>query len=342
MALTEIGEMGTNAAQAVTQEALGRLNPKRVILTGICAGFPEAGVNFGDVLVPYRVVPYELAKVTESSGISRWAPWNLLSSLLRYIRVTSRVEYEHRGMPRPVSHGLWHAANMLGRDKTNEWYSEIKEQRPDGSEDAPEVYSDSSSVLGSGEKVVATRFAEARKWILQHYAHQAIGLEMESYGVLIACNVRETPFLVIKACQDPATRLKDSSQEKDSWRVYAAQAAATFTVALIKRFELQDSALRTGHMKEVVRIAQIFERDAPQPLFSYRVSRSESYALLKQRVFYAASQDLEVLIPNDAAPRIVLHGGAGTGKTRIIKSLMKSLIDGGLCPLRVDLRKYSH
>ena len=95
VALVEIGGMGTNAAQAVASEALTSLNPKRVILTGIAAGFPEAGVNFGDVLIPYYVAPYELAKLKERpSGIRE-----MFYPLFRWLIPKARnevVEYDHR------------------------------------------------------------------------------------------------------------------------------------------------------------------------------------------------------------------------------------------------------
>ncbi len=205
----------------------------------------------------------------------------------------------------------------------------------------PAVHSKSRSVLGSGEKVVATELAEARRWLLKEYSRQALGLEMESYGVLTACNIMDIPFLVVKASQDPATSHKDEAGEKDSWRTYAAQAAAAFTVALIRRFELDYNALILEHMREVKSIAQVFERDAPRPLFTYKVSRAQTYSQLKAGAFDFISQDPSVLIPNDALPAIALHGGGGTGKTRIVHSLLAQVIDVGLHPVLLDFRKYS-
>ncbi len=342
VALTEIGEMGTNAAQAAVGEALNRLNPKRVILTGIAAGFPEAGVNLGDILIPNAIVPYELTKIKEPSA-GRWKTcWRWLFNLLRFQSQQKKVEYEHRAFPAPVSYQLWHAAKTLGSNGTCPWAQEIKEPRPDGTNKKPVAHTNSLSVLGSGDKIVASKFAEVRKWLLEEFPHKAIGLEMESYGVQKACQVREIPFLVVKASQDPATQEKDVLGKKDLWRVYAAEAAAAFTIALIRRFELQEeSDLLSQHRQEVIRIAQNFERDIPKPSFTYKVSRSRSYAFLKEGVYDLRSQELSVLIPDAATPAIALHGGGGTGKTRIIKSLISRLIDAELCPVLVDLRRYS-
>jgi nucleoside phosphorylase len=87
VALTEIGGMGTDEAQAAARVAMRYWNPTRVILTGIAAGFPEAGVELGDILIPYGVIPYELAKVTEKSKVG------LRGVLERILRKEPEVTY---------------------------------------------------------------------------------------------------------------------------------------------------------------------------------------------------------------------------------------------------------
>lgn len=338
VASTEIGEMGTNAAYKAVSDAIYRLNPKRVILTGIAAGFPETGVKLGDVLVPYFIFPYELAKIREAPGVGR-----IRNFLRRLLPKSRKVKYEPRADPMPVSESLWLAAKSLAKDEQSDWADAIREQRPDETEGSPAVHCSRRSVLGSGEKVVATKFAFCRQLLLNRFPERAIGLEMEAFGAQTACRERDIPFLVIKASQDPATRRKDKPAEKDVWRVYAAQAAATFTIVIINRgFEPRRSELLLEHMKQVLRYVQIFERDAPRPTFAYKVSRAESYALLKAGIYDLQSREPTVLIPNDAIPAVVLHGGGGTGKSRIVKSLIGPLIDEDeeLCPVLVDLRKY--
>lgn len=341
IALVEVGEMGTNEAQAVVREALARRNPKRVILTGIAAGFPESGVKLGDVLVPYAIVPYELAKLREKAVGTRKGFWRRLFAPLRPGVGDKRVEYEHRGLATRVSHSLWHAADTLGKDNSSEWWRLITQERPDRMKTNPAVHSKSLTVLGSGEKVVATELADAREWLLKEYPRQAIGLEMESYGVLKACSVTDSPFLVVKASQDPATGQKDIASEKDLWRKYASQSAAAFTVSLIRRFELEYDALILEHMKEVKEVVRVFERDAPIPSFTYKISRAQTYSQLKTGAYEFSSQDPSVLIPNEALPAIVLHGGGGTGKTRIVHSLLAQVVASGDHPVLLDLRKYS-
>jgi nucleoside phosphorylase len=340
VALTEIAELGNINAQATTREALSRNDPRYVILTGIAAGFPEAGIMMGDVLVPYAIVPYELAKITE---VVKPRPNRLLQTL--YSRFGKRhdphFKVEHRTIPTPVSYPLWHFASSLARDLPSSWTRAITAVRPDGSIHKATIHCKSNSILGSGEKVVASEYAEARKWLLTQFPGQAMGLEMESYGTLSACRVTDTPFLAIKASQDPATREKDIPDQKDRWRAYATQAAAAFTVLLIRNFELQNDALILGHTKDSRDVARIFNREAPEPRFSYLVNRSRSYSSLKAGIWDLSRRDPDILIPNDVTPAVVLHGGGGTGKTTILKSLMARLAYEDVSPVFVDLRRWS-
>jgi nucleoside phosphorylase len=56
----------TNAlAESAVKEAINRLRPRAVIFAGIAAGFPEAGVSLGDILIPFRIFQYEYAKIVE-------------------------------------------------------------------------------------------------------------------------------------------------------------------------------------------------------------------------------------------------------------------------------------
>ena len=334
VALTEIGGMGTKDAQAATREALIRCNPKYVILAGIAAGFLEMGVNLGDIMVPRAIVDYELAKITERSF------FRCLLGFLTCLR-WEKTKSEHRSLPWRVSHNLWHAASTLCMDKNSRWAELIKEKRPDSVNNEPVVHCGSRSVLGCGDKVIAAGSADARKWLLKKFSKQALGLEMESLGVLTACDVTNTPFLVVKASQDPATGEKDAPGKKDEWRLYAAQASAAFCVGLIRRMELHFDALVLEHMKEVKQIAEYCKRDAPRPAFTYKVSRAASYRNLKEGIYDSSSDDPAVLIPYAAAPEVALHGGGGTGKSTILRSLFGNLDDARLYPTLIDLRQYS-
>lgn len=80
-----VSGQSTAVAQAAVKDAITRCSPRAVILTGIAAGFPEAGVTLGDILIPFRIVPYEPPRSLSSRlapGRRRWKwqPHNIDSS----------------------------------------------------------------------------------------------------------------------------------------------------------------------------------------------------------------------------------------------------------------------
>jgi len=338
VALTEIGRMGTAAAQGAAMQALLRSKPKRVLLVGVAAGFPEAGIGYGDVMIPYAVVPYGLAKISESTpGVWPKRAWNWLLRKLHF----GGLNVEHRGIAVAVSEPLWHAANTLAQQPEARWATGIAEARPDGLARAPTVHSAGYSVLGSGDEVISSEGAEQRKWLVKQYGRNAIGLEMEGWGVLSACHAREKPFLVVKASQDPATGEKDRAGLKDRWRRYAAEAAAAFAVAIIRRFQIPDTQLLSSYRQEAALLDRSYLRAAPQPPFNYTVSIAGTYSSLRRGIYEANSRDLAVLLPTADRPFIALHGGGGTGKTRIARTIFEKLLDEQVCPVFLDLKKAS-
>jgi len=204
-------DSGINPAGALTKEAIKEYNPRYVLLVGIAAGFPENGVLLGDVLVPEWIAPYEKAKL--KPGV-----------------------VERRGRPLPVTaSALLSLARRIAEHERHSWHRAICEVRPSNEgRDFPVVYAKSQSVLGSGAKIVADLLAQERRWLLDTYHENALGLEVEAAETALACRECETNFLVIKAVQDDATENKDAVESKDLWRAYAADAAATFAVTLME------------------------------------------------------------------------------------------------------------
>ena len=216
----------TNAvAQAAVSAAIQRRDPRAVILTGIAAGFPESGVEFGDVMVPFWIAPYEHARITEEGTEG------------------AKVTYQHRDSPLDVTISLWEAAALLKNDPDRPWMKDLHVARPASPREFSQVHASRRVKIGSGDKLVATEFAEAREWLLSQFGSDALGLEMESYGVCVACRSGHRPaFLVVKASQDPGTKVKDDKASKDEWRRYAAAVAARFVLTLIARYDLAEFA----------------------------------------------------------------------------------------------------
>lgn len=214
LAIRSIGEQSNVPAHGAVLDAIDRQQPRAVIMVGIAAGFAENGVQLGDILVPSHIVPYDHAKVTDKL-------------------------YDFRGSPIEVSYSLREAANALSIDPKKPWsqLTGLPSPPSPGAADRLSVHAEKPSYLGSGDKLVATINAEARRRLIKVFKTKAVGLEMESYGSILACKKRETSFLLVKAVQDPATVKKDDKRRKDEWRPYAAAASAAFTVTLLSRYE---------------------------------------------------------------------------------------------------------
>jgi nucleoside phosphorylase len=378
VALIKSEKQGTNAAQTAVYGAFRFLRPRFVILVGIAAGFPEIGAKLGDVLVPDQIFYYELVKEAETPG--------------------EDVVYQYRSLPVDVSRSLFRAAQKLARNPEATWVKMIREKRPDGlSAKHITVHCKKKSILGCGEKLVASVFSREREHLVNklfsegntsketkstptkeisktvietEYATveskplpvdtnspdkgsttglfkikpsgEPIGLEMESFGVYEACKPEDIPFLVIKACQDPATALKDKVEEKDAWRKYSAQASAAFAVALIDEFDFETMpSLIEKLFRDVENeVVKIFKEDVPDYKFEYSVSLAESYTLLKQGLFKTEHMPITRLIPGAGRPTVILHGGGGAGKTNIVKRLVGMCFDNGLSPVFLDLKSY--
>src|SRR5260370_32626685 len=101
----------TVVAAVEVKDAISRRNPRAVLFAGIAAGFPEAGVDFGDVLAPFWIVPYEYAKISEQSATTETLP--LLIPHVTPTSIRPTINVEHPGDPFPVSRTLWRAAEAL-------------------------------------------------------------------------------------------------------------------------------------------------------------------------------------------------------------------------------------
>jgi nucleoside phosphorylase len=330
VAISVMARMGGSAAAGETSDILAKVRPRYCLMVGIAAGFPESGVELGDLLVPHFIVPYELAKIRESDPGSENG--GEIKAQEEHPE-EKQLEFEHRGDPLQVSLSLWHAANTLANDPDARWIDNITIGRPERPDEETKVHCGSGTKLGSGDKIVASALAESRKWLLGSYKKQAIGLEMESYGAMEACRQKDIPFLMVKASQDPATSGKDKPKEKDLWRPYACEAAAAFALELISRFNVANDDLFRQKIGETLVLLDQIEKGMPSPAFTYTVSIADNYDHLRRGVFSKQQCSPSILLPNDFQPQVILHGGGGTGKTRVLLNLLRPILDSGFCPI---------
>jgi len=197
--------MGNVRAAAVVNEAIGIWNPAHIILVGYAGGVKKKNERMlGDVLVADQVVDYELGK-DKSEGIER-----------RYQAY------------RPA-HLLLAGAKLL---QPNMWALSIDTPRPDGNTGrvVPKVH---FGTIASGMKVIVNLELVEE---LQADWTELIGVDMEGMGLALAAyeSAASPGFLMVKGISDWADPKKE-----DGWQQYAAEAAASFVIALLKTAPFQ-------------------------------------------------------------------------------------------------------
>lgn len=194
--------MGNAGAAAGAQQVIDTLRPAAVLLVGIAGGAPwTPALALGDVLVADTVVGYEPGR-RDPAGL-----------------------HQRPDVHRP-SFALLAAAREVEPD---EWAPFIRTMRPTGAGASPRAHV--GTVL-SGEKVIADAAALAE---LSSAWPKTVGIEMEGLGVATASYRSDAAFLLVKAVSDGADESKD-----DAWHEYAAEAAAQFALAVLRRRPLPE------------------------------------------------------------------------------------------------------
>lgn len=210
--------MGNTESAIATTQAITVWNPSQVILVGIAGGIKKGDSRFlGDVIVGEQIVGYELGRVTDGKTERRFQ------------------------VLRPAFKLLEAARNL----QPDEWAFKATKPRPDGSSGRilPKVH---FGVVASGEKVVADKDLTSE---LQSSWSQLVGVEMEGYGASLAAFEAETApgMLLVKGICDWA-----DSSKNDEWQEYAADIAAAFVVALLRRVilsKVEHQAVRSNPVK---------------------------------------------------------------------------------------------
>jgi len=191
--------MGNDEAAVSTVRVIERWRPAYVLLVGIAGGVPGK-VALGDVVISDFVYYYEPAKRTPNGDQRR--PQQFLSDRLLYGRA---LAYE-----------------------AGEWRSDITIARPGAAQadvPFPRVY---FGAIGSGEKVIAD--ARALSLLLKE-CPRLLAVAMEGAGVARAAaqQPHPPPFIEVRGICDYA-----NEQKNDDWQPFAAEAAAAFTIGLLR------------------------------------------------------------------------------------------------------------
>lgn len=199
---------GNMEAATATTRLLVRWSPCNVIMVGIGGGV-SGTVELGDVVVADYVHYYEMAKSSPLGDEGR--PQQFLSNRLLYDRAKAC--------------------------EATDWKSDIGVERPDA-KSGHALPVARFGPIGSGEKVIAN--CEIMQKLL-HYCPKMLAVGMEGAGVGRAV-ISEQPspgFMEIRGISDFA-----DPQKNDEWHDYAANAAASFAIGLLRSRPVEPVSLQ--------------------------------------------------------------------------------------------------
>lgn len=212
--LALVGRAGTVKGALATYETIKRWHPRYVFLVGIAGGFKRNGLDKGDVVLSDVIYGYEYGKIDKDSFEPRH-DWTY-----------------------PCDISLLNGARSFAI--TTNWVNGIKETRPDYHEKSPKMI---SGAIASGDKIIDNPEQEFFDTILRSWSRlQAV--EMEGLGAAEAIASAKSSgdnvqFLMIRGISDlPRPRINamssSQSREREKWKIYAADAAAAFTISYIQ------------------------------------------------------------------------------------------------------------
>jgi nucleoside phosphorylase len=204
--VTSLAGMGPVHAAAGALSAVHRWHPRHVLMVGIAGGVGSTA-GLGDVLVASQIADSTLGKQTPQQRKVRWEVHRADADLL-----DAAFNFPHG------------------------WEELLTRPRP--GEGRPRRH---IGVIVSGGDVIANVQA------LESYQQvwdKLVGVEMEGGGVALALHeTQERPrFLMIRGVSDLADEQKDSAEVR-RWREYACDAAAAYTVGLIRSGLIAPAAL---------------------------------------------------------------------------------------------------
>ena len=197
--VTQLGDMGNADASVVATRVLQRWKPRNVLMVGIAGGVQDK-VALGDVVVAQYAFYFEPGKLTPDGPETRPRQFN--SDFLIYSRAQ---HYE-----------------------ALDWKGHIEVDRPDEADQHPKLPAVHFGPIACGEKVVAD-LNELQK--LRQQCPKMLAVAMEGVGVAKAVFSDATPprYLEIRGISDYA-----GPDKNDDWHEYAANAAAAFTIGLLR------------------------------------------------------------------------------------------------------------
>jgi formylglycine-generating enzyme required for sulfatase activity/nucleoside phosphorylase len=235
-------KMGNNGAAMVAKDLIRSFGVRHVFMTGIAAGVPcphnpERHVRLGDVVVSYGrgVIQYDFAKRHADGTIEyRGAlppPSRVLTGavdVLEVYRLNGQRPWErYLGRAGPLGIRPDEATDVLrvlyGRERPR-WKRVQHPEDPTRVPDQPKIH---YGIIGSGNSLI--KDIHERERLADDLG--IIAIEMEGAGVADATwnQTEVSDYLIIRGISDYADR-----QKNDTWKAYAAVAAAAYLRALLE------------------------------------------------------------------------------------------------------------
>ena len=223
--LAMVGRAGNTTGAVAVMNTIDRFQPSYVLLVGIAGGREVESLKKGDVVVSDQIWGYEYGKVING-------------------RFEPRLNYIHQS-----DSALRIAADVLDI-RHPDWRSAVTEEPPEG--ECSSIVR--TGVVASGEKVVDDVSAAFFKSVLDKW-DKIMAIEMEGLGAATAVQNAVSAGLPIgfcmirgisdipqsrarseraKSAQRGATDDPTQTEERDTWKPYASDAAGAFATQLIR------------------------------------------------------------------------------------------------------------
>ena len=201
-------EQGMTVAASLTARAVIALEPKLVVMPGICAGRKDK-VKAGEVVIATHAVNYSAGKQVEGGSLlPRNHPKPLLPDISEYVFSTFDMD-------------------KARKEIAERWASAKGSSAPC----EPMI---TTGMMGCSTGVVTDSKVMVDAASIQD---ELIAIDMESYGIAVSATHLNKPWIVVKAVQDYGGTEKTEMEE--AFRSYAAFASAVvageFAVGYISR-----------------------------------------------------------------------------------------------------------
>jgi nucleoside phosphorylase len=199
-----VGECGpgNHGVQQIATFAISHFQPRVIMFVGV-AGSLKADVELGDVVASTKIYNVHSGKAKKNF------------------------------LPRPLVENTSYPLEQLARAvaRADNWLNRIRRRHPERPSN-PSVH---VGPIAAGEQVDADARSQTHKIITQHYG-DALAVEMEGYGTLVAARIPKIDAIVIRAISDKVVNKAECDGK--GWQPIAAHYASAFAFELLANYRV--------------------------------------------------------------------------------------------------------